>query len=284
MSWLSHSRVLRFISLEIEYENLTPLRIGSGKAKTPTSPIDLQVLTINIGAEIDVPYIPGSSLKGVFRSSAERILASKKISICYMGEGCKANYDKDLQTMIRNGASEDDIVELLQEYCNVCKLFGTATYSSHIQFDDAYPRLDSIPARSVKTGIAIERRSGAVKGGALYQVEFVNPGSKFYGKINLINTPNYGIGLIAEILEQINAGYTRIGGFKTRGFGLIKCNVLDINGLSLVDGKLVNIKELEKLAPLDGDDVELKLEPTKPMNILAASKLALENFINKSKK
>jgi len=284
MNWISHSILYRSIEIEFKFINLSPLRIGAGRGKTPTSPVDLQVLKISIGDIKDAPYIPGSSLKGVIRSACERLALSNDIEACGMGEGCKNENDEELKNMIKSRSSEEEIVEFLNEnYCLICKLFGSGTYSSHIQFSDAYPREGKF-STGQKTGIAIERRSGSVKRGALYTVEFVNPNSEFYGSIVFNNVPNYGIGLVSYVIDQINEGIVRIGGFKTRGFGIVKMEPLSLKGYVLVNGKLQNISEIKELGALDEYDTTVNFEISKPSSLLDNCKKAWDNYVNKIKK
>jgi len=283
MSWISHSRILRSIEIQAKYETLAPLRIGAARGKTPTSPVDLQVLKLSIGDLMDVPYMPGSSLKGIFRSTAEKLALSRGLSVCYAGEDCKLKYDRELQNTVRTG-KEEEIIKVLRNYCLICRLFGTASYSSHIRISDAYPSQTEIPSISVKTGIAIERRSGGVKTGALYQVEFVNPGAKFYGSIILHNFPNYGIGLIAEILDQINQGYIKIGGLKSRGFGSVKITIESLKGMVKSGEEFMDINKVKELEPLDEDDEKISFDPIKPQSLLNNSKAAWINYCNKLKK
>jgi len=283
MSWISHSRILRSIEIQAKYETLAPLRIGAARGKTPTSPVDLQVLKLSIGDLMNVPYMPGSSLKGIFRSTAEKLALSRGLSVCYAGEDCKLKYDRELQNTVRTG-KEEEIIKVLRNYCLICRLFGTASYSSHIRISDAYPSQTEIPSISVKTGIAIERRSGGVKTGALYQVEFVNPEAKFYGSIILHNFPNYGIGLIAEILDQINQGYIKIGGFKSRGFGSVKITIESLKGMVKSGEEFMDINKVKELEPLDEDDEKISFDPIKPQSLLNNSKAAWINYCNKLKK
>jgi CRISPR-associated RAMP protein (TIGR02581 family) len=282
MSWASHSRILRNIEIGFKCENYEPLRIGAGRSKTPMSPVDLQVLKISLGELTGIPYIPGSSLKGVFRATAEKLAISQGLNVCYMGEGCKNEYDKELQNVVKIG-NEEAILGVLSKYCIICRLFGTASYSAHIKINDAYPSKEELPTTSVKTGIAIERRSGGVKKGALYQVEFVNPGGKFYGSFILNNFPNYGIGLLAEIIEQINQGFIKIGGFKTRGFGSVKITIESLKGRILTNKGFLDISQVTALGPLDELDEEISIDPKIPKSLLENSRVVWNNYCNKSK-
>jgi len=279
--WFVHHVIYRRLTFHLEYQNVSPLRIGAGKAVIPTSPVDLQVVTIKLREE-DVPFIPGSSLKGVFRSASEFLANSVGLNVCMNGEGCKSKYDNDLQRNLRMNNLRD-VVNVLGKYCLICKLYGSGSYSSHTYFSDAYPLTGETPLRGVKTGIAIDRRSGTVKRGALYTVEFVIPYSKFKGTVTFTNVPNYGLGLFAYILSQINEGLVKIGGFKSRGFGEMKIKPQSIDGLVLSDGIYKDITEVKTLASLDEKDEEVKIDIENPENFLKDCEKVWWNYVKKCK-
>ncbi|MGC9069171.1 MAG: type III CRISPR-associated RAMP protein Csx7 [Thermoprotei archaeon] len=276
--WVSFDTLYREVVLNIEYTNLSPLRIGAGTAKLPTSPIDLQVITI-VKNGVHVPYIPGSSLKGVLRTVSENIVNSLNLHgyKCFMGDGCKSRYDEVLKDYLKRNLL-DDVKKLLQNYCPVCKVFGSASFSAHIHVNDAYPVSSSV-GRGVKVGIAIDRRSGAAKKGAFYTVEYVEPGVVFHGSLVFKNTPNYLIGLVVNALDMINSGYISIGGFKTRGFGKIKVDYKGIDGVSLQNNRYLRINEIKELSGLDEYDSPVLLDSVE--RFLSGVKEAWGRYVEK---
>jgi CRISPR-associated protein Csm3 len=262
--WYSHPVIYRVLTFHISILNEEPLRIGVGRG-VPLSPTDLPVITIRL-PEGEFPYIPGSSLKGTFRSTAEYICRSVGFKVCQAG-ACSSmfldeergiRYGDRLDELLREEGKEKEVLELLSRYCLICKLFGSSGFSSHVHFEDAYP-LESV-SRGIKAGIAINRRSGAVQRGALYQVEFVNPGHKFRGGIIMKNVPNYGLGLLVQVLEYLNEGIIRLGGFKSRGFGKVKVKVETIDGKTLEDGLYRPLSDVKKLPALDEHDREVEVD------------------------
>lgn len=278
--WFTSYRLYRELRLTLNYKTLSPLRIGSSKGKSLFSPIDLQVLRINMNGK-EVPYIPGSSLKGVFRSTAESITKSFNIDTCMLGN-CSEVMDQNgekrdsrLQTAIKTNSREVTI-NILNEYCLCCKIFGSKTYASHIKFNDAYP--DGEVGVGVKTGIAINRKSGATKRGALYQVEFVNPDSEFTGEIVMFNLPNYAIGLLSYIINYINSGFIKLGGFKSRGFGRIEIKVKEIDGVVNINNNIKEVSELDVLPALDEVDQDIELDLKNPDTLLNNAKEAFSKY------
>jgi len=203
-----------------------PLRVGSGRRDVLTSPVDLPIIRLG-----DVPYIPGSSLKGVLRSTCEMIARTAGLQVC-MGVGVatcanrqvgfseRDTLEKEIRRAIEEKRPLEDLYELLDNLCLTCKMFGTQSYSSKIFVSDAMP--DGDFSLGVKVGIAIDRRTGTVAPGAFYRVEYVEPGAIFKTQITTENLPNYALGLLCQALKEIDAGNVRIGGFKSRGFGKVR--------------------------------------------------------------
>ena len=277
--WISHRIVYRIIDLDVIYKALSPLRIGSGKSIKLESPVDLPVIRINLHGS-SIPYIPGSSIKGVFRSTAEYIAKSVGIRACSRGDGCKQQYNKELQGRLREGDIEGVFGLLKDKYCLICKIFGSGTYRSHIDFKDAYP--EGGVTTGVKTGIAIDRRSGTVKRGALFTVEYVDPGAYFKGGITLLNVPNYGVGLIKSVIDLINAGIVRLGGMRSRGFGRIGIEVSKITVYTMKNGIIKEVREKTYLNALDEFDEDIEFDPSKPLEYLDSCMEVWSRYVSKT--
>lgn len=229
--WTSSKIFLRETVFGGEFVALSPLRIGAGGEPPLGSLVDLAVIRINIGSS-QVPYIPGSSLKGVFRSHAEAIARRKGLQTCsglskstcmetknYLDPSTgEQRLDRYIESQISQNNSEKAMEAFFKTACLMCKIFGAPMYASKAAFSDAYPLEE--PLLGVRTGVAISRRTGAVAFGP-YQVEYIEPGARFSFSITLRNLPNYALGLIASVLDMVRAGEVRIGGFKTRGFGKV---------------------------------------------------------------
>lgn len=248
--WSSHRILRREIEIGGYLVTESPLRIGAGREPPLGSTVDLAVIRIKLKGN-DIPYIPGSSIKGVFRSVATSLALEKGLKVC-SGLSRQTCMDlevdgrtllESIQESLRRGENDKAIREFHEKSCLLCKLFGAPSFTGHVNFSDAYPinekgEILDVSVR-VKTGIAIDRRTGAVYRGALYQVEFVEPGARFKFSIRATNLPNYSIGLLAKILRMMNEGWVRLGGFKTRGFGKVKVEDLsfkvrgEITGYSL---------------------------------------------------
>jgi CRISPR-associated protein Csm3 len=269
LPWSAHSVIIREVVLEGYLVAESPLRIGVGREPPLGSAVDLAVLRINLNGKL-VPYIPGSSLKGVFRSTAIQLANRKGLTVCsglskgtcmdlrYPEFDGKTLLEK-IQEEIKNRNYRRAIELFHEKACLLCKVFGAPSFTGHSEFNDSYPinekgEVLDAPV-GVRTGIAINRRTGAVHMGALYQVEYVEPGARFRFSIRTTNLPNYALGLLAKILRMVNEGWVRVGGFKTRGFGELRVEGLRFaaSGATVQGSKLLAVDEKDKEVDLSGD-------------------------------
>jgi CRISPR-associated protein Csm3 len=269
LPWSVHSVIIRETVLEGYLVAESPLRIGVGRESPLGSAVDLAVLRMNLNGKL-VPYIPGSSLKGVFRSTAIQLASRKGLTVCsglskgtcmdlrYPEFDGKTLLDK-IQEEIRNRNYRRAIELFHEKACLLCKVFGAPSFTGHSEFNDSYPinekgEVLDAPV-GVRTGIAINRRTGAVHMGALYQVEYVEPGARFRFSIRTTNLPNYALGLLAKILRMVNEGWVRVGGFKTRGFGELRVEGLRFaaSGATVQGFKLLAVDEKDKEVDLSGE-------------------------------
>jgi CRISPR-associated protein Csm3 len=269
LPWSAHSVITREVVLEGYLVAESPLRIGVGRESPLGSAVDLAVLRVNLNGKL-VPYIPGSSLKGVFRSTAIQLANRKGLTVCsglskgtcmdlrYPEFDGKTLLEK-IQEEIRNRNYRRAIELFHEKACLLCKVFGAPSFTGHSEFNDSYPinengEVQDAPV-GVRTGIAINRRTGAVHMGALYQVEYVEPKARFRFSLRTTNLPNYALGLLAKILRMVNEGWVRVGGFKTRGFGELRVDGLRFaaSGVTVQGSKLLAVDEKDKEVDLSGD-------------------------------
>lgn len=150
--------------IEGELVNETPLRIGMGRESPLGAAVDLSVYKVN-----GTPCIPGSSLKGAFRSLAELLATS-------MGIPVHSPWDVE---KIEQEAKDSKI-------CPICGIFGSTELASHVRVYDAYPK-DQTVRTFVKPGISIDREFGAVRPGALFTEEYVIPNTSWSFRMDVMN-------------------------------------------------------------------------------------------------
>ncbi|BBL47206.1 CRISPR-associated RAMP protein [Metallosphaera sedula] len=216
--------------------NLTPLRIGSGKGSASfRDTTDNPILTRG-----DMPYIPGSSLKGALRSWLE---ANVEGLYGRLGQKYTKVYpitarDNEVKSCVKSSDTQGNQVE---EYCIPCIIFGHKDLSARMNIMDATVE-GSFKVESY-TGVSINRVFGGQSPGHLFTFDYVSPGAKFRFRsiIYNVNVENE----TEEWREQVRRGVVFllrsleeglfIGARKTTGAGLVKLQ--DIRVRTMVPGQ-----------------------------------------------
>lgn len=192
-------------TIQFEMHTNSPLFIDSGEQDQLDPTIaDHTYLKSYKDGEL-LPVIPGTTLKGVFRSSGEQLL-NKSCNIFVNACGRVAQTKKTGKARYEHS-------------CPACKLFGSTAIKSRISFSDAYPIEEAKIGR--RTSAAMDRITGATKRAALYNFEYIEDAT-FKCQIKLRNFFKWQVKLIFEIFDRIDDGYVTFGGFTSKGFGQMK--------------------------------------------------------------
>ncbi|MEW6448139.1 MAG: RAMP superfamily CRISPR-associated protein [Bacillota bacterium] len=165
----------------------------------------------------EVPYIPGSSLKGVLRSRAEQViraLAPEGMEIPDLFEPQRET-EKEIKSRYKSGRD--------RYYASdpVTQLFGQTYLAGRLRCADAFP-VEGRPLRlNERNHVAINRITGATQGTALFNPEAVEEGT-FAAEINLTNFALWQLKLLGWLLQDLDEGYVLIGGSTTRGYGRVR--------------------------------------------------------------
>ncbi|NHV97927.1 MAG: CRISPR-associated protein Csm3 [Thaumarchaeota archaeon] len=186
--------------------NLAPLRVGMGR-EPPLATVDNTFLRIRRGGK-EIPYIPGSTIKGVLRNYFEQLARLKYPEL----------HDPWDQDKIEKEAEEGD-------FCVVCGTFGSTKIASHIRVFDAYPT--SKVTTNIKTCVGIDREFQAARPAILYTEEFIEPGYEWSFKMDIINIQFPGGGderslLLTETIRALKLRLISFGARKSVGFGQIQ--------------------------------------------------------------
>lgn len=253
--WFGLHKLIRRVVFEGVLECVEPLRVGAGRGAAAFEPVDLVVVKVRDASGREYPYIPGSSLKGAIRSYCIKLMRSAGLRVCDGLPGATCLRGKEFEEYERTGMDYSRVLKAIADkeipICLSCLIFGAPGLASHARFYDAYPESYRLGYRTM---VAIERRTGAARRGALFSVEYVEPGSRFRFRIEFINLPNYAVGVVAEALRDMDLGLLKLGGLKTRGFGWVKIVDLRVGCWDFVQGKSV-----ERIPPLDPMDSEVEI-------------------------
>lgn len=269
---IRHDRLFQQINIQGKLLIESPVRIGGSREATPYQISDLSIIRIRTKDGM-VPYIPGSSLKGLIRSAVEKVYSSssKKGKICNstsFRDSCGGKFNKEL----KNTRNNEQIVKIIEEnFCEICKIFGTSGFKSHILFTDCYPISSQSFTISKKVGISMNRRLGGADRGALYNTEFLEPDSEFQFLLSINNLSTEQIGLLFAGFKLINQKRLFLGSFSSRGFGKFKILFEDIIpevGTDEIDGKIKI-----RIPKRNGEDLEAYTDKTLKIFIDAWEKM-----------
>jgi len=249
------------------------LHVGSGWVAG--SPSDDPVIRTADGR----PFIPGSSFKGAFRSTVEKLAPAVGLSSCLLDHSdddaaClspqRSRLGRDFRTVRdrlgrtiaaadRDAAqaldklghpdwlgvqlSERHVIQLLDEHlCDTCKLFGSPYAASKITFSDLLPPEEDEHADKmieVRDGVAIDRDSERAVPQLLYNYEAVAVAQTFRLRILLQDPSAVDLGLTCLGLSEFSSGMGYVGGNRSRGLGNVRLVDLEVYELDLTMDDLV---------------------------------------------
>ncbi len=260
------------LELGIRLTIKSPLLIKSGGISTNPSLPDMQfVRTFVNGAESI--YVPGSSLKGIFRSYVEKVLRTKKghegaCDIVEKEKSCNKKLEEIEKTLKDKEGRDIKSEEIYKESCRTCKIFGNTRLKSRASITDAYP------SGEIKTetrhGVAISRLTHAVAQGP-FDMEVAVSGT-LCSKIYLENFEMWQLGTVALAIKGLNDGLIRIGFGKNRGFGEVAVNVETVQFTLASDvppaeiwgvGKSVSKEIMNNYGFVSSDAIIIKAKPDK---------------------
>ena len=218
-------------------ENKLPIFIGKGSEGFDPTEVDSPVLK-DYNRK---PIIPGSSLKGVLRSTVERILSNEvfkeKWHVCDIlsKEKCCLPYndtDKGINKLKKEFEDDEELAKKIYENCcDVCKLFGGHHFAGKLQIKDMN-FIGEKPKFGYRDGVGIDRDTGASKYGAKYNFEVVEAGSEFQFYMIVDNLEKKQEKLFDLIIKLLENGEISVGGKTSRRLGQI---VLKDKKIQVVD-------------------------------------------------
>jgi CRISPR-associated RAMP protein (TIGR02581 family) len=201
-----------------------PLHVGG---VAPNGDTDAPFLRDSAG-----PYIPGSSLRGVMRSSLERILqalAGDRGCVLF-AQGShprcltdQANLERFEKTLTGSDADKAEAVRrkvLNGGVCDVCALFGSPLVASKLRFDDC--RLITPERFSIRDGVGIDRDTESARNKLKFNFQALESGAEFSFFIQVENAGPTDFALLCILLGELIGPGIDVGGKKSRGFGRVK--------------------------------------------------------------
>ncbi len=220
-----------------------PLLIRSGHA-TISGPDMTPVLTYRNGQQ--EVFLPGSSLKGVFRSHSEKVVCSLKSRVvCYpfssnedresdllskrrqdYRDSCGAVFMQFARQNERNRTRIDEDTEFVYaNSCPACRLYGSTGFIGRVAIGDAY--LVSKASMEQRDGVGIDRLTGGASHGAKFELEVVSSDVSFETNIHVRNFEIWQLGMLFVVLQDLEDELIRIGSGRSRGLGQVIAQISD---------------------------------------------------------
>ena len=209
------------------------------------------------------PFIPGSSLKGAFRSTVEKLAATLELknmerdALDLSSEWIKAFNDRRTE---EGWDEEQTLQEVEQHWPVTALLFGTPYTASHLSFSDAYlcEGQDSVIQR--RDGVAIDRDSERATDRLKYDYEVVPSTLRFEFRMMLENPSPTDVSLTCLGLSELVDGFFSLGGKRSSGLGRCCLENVRIFALDLTEGGVAEkAKRLQRY--LTGKTLEDKFGP-----------------------
>lgn len=279
-----HKKLLNHARLRFAVAPRGPILVKSGvETPDPTRP-GMEFVRTRHPRAGETVYLPGTSLKGVLRSQAERSLKGLDVKVCGVeicdpldgGRRCKGQPSKK-----RNVTTAD----VYKAQCAACRTFGSLSVGGRLSVSDAYPWRsgadDDELMAAVKTAnaterrdqVAIDRKTGATHGGGKFDLEVVVAG-RFHAEVSLHNFQLWQLGLLAAVLQDVDDGFAAVGFGKARGLGqaAIEWHGLTIDTVSRQKERLLGVGALspngdrEAYGLRDDDALDLPDSVGKPVD------------------
>ncbi|NJK66178.1 MAG: CRISPR-associated RAMP protein [Microcoleus sp. CSU_2_2] len=225
---------------------VTALRISKGRSTEPIGS-DLPVIKDALGR----PLIPGSSFKGALRSRLESFLRSIDPNLAEdpanYTSTTRNNQVKDLKEKHKNND-----FELTQQLIGITddigSLFGTPWMASKFQVRDLTVQPDAwFGQYQERDGVAIDRDTETAADGKLYDFQVVPAGTPFDFKAVVENAKEWELGLLAIGLHQFETEQIPLGGGRSRGLGVVKLDIKEMNWVDVEDHPEFLLEYLQKL-------------------------------------
>jgi len=210
--------------------------------------------------------IPGSSLRGVMRSTLERIMQGLR-----PGATC-VTFEKDEKSpclsangqyeQIEKTMTERALAELLATtgLCDICKLFGSPYLASKLRVEDAR-WLKGRREPAIRHGVGIDRDTESAREHIKFDFEALEPGTEgleFSFRLQLENADDTDFALLGIVLSEMKENGITVGGRRSAGLGRVK---LAIGKVQYFDDVKKFLERDCKLAPLEKDFLKDLLMP-----------------------
>lgn len=191
------------------------LHVGTGVSGTNT---DAPVITMN-----GKPFLPGSSLRGVLRATAERLLDTlwrdqQCLSFAKPIPNCDSGVDKP-------EVLEQKIKDNKATFCDMCQFFGSTNLAARFKVGDATQTAARQPIR--RDGVGIDRDTETARDQIKYDFEVLEPGVDFSFTMQIENATLSDKAILYLLLCELKNGID-VGGKRARGLGRVRLSDVSV--------------------------------------------------------
>jgi CRISPR/Cas system CSM-associated protein Csm3 (group 7 of RAMP superfamily) len=196
-----------------------------GSYDSPEDSFDMAFISTRGADGRDLFYIPGSSLRGVVRGAAERIVGRWRPDLARQGDPFLANerWIHDARERSRGPKSS----EIYAAAGPIERSFGHTALRGRWVFSDAPMRDERQAGVMVRDGVGINRRTGAAAEDIKFTFETIT-GGVFVAELVITNYELWQLGLLAHTLAALDGGSARLGYGTRRGLGRVELHVRDL--------------------------------------------------------
>ena len=198
--------------LDVKITVETPLHLGSGQANVN---IDAEIVHDSYG----LPYFPAKRFKGLLYESAVEVWEMFQLS--EMSTENLAEPEKIFNRNSDDNGNVSNVQIIVPNFYlkNYEKLCGDWKY-----LQKKYPAIFR-PADVLKTFTSIRYQTALENGiaakGTLRNLNVLNSGVEFFGKIEILNSDDAVLNLMALAMRNLTSAGTK----RNRGFGKIRCEI-----------------------------------------------------------
>lgn len=227
----------------------TALRISAGRSTEPIGS-DLPVIKDALGR----PLIPGASFKGALRSRLESFLrgivgSDRKLVANPAVEEEWSITSQEMKQLKEQNTTDEALTDAILEQTDlISHLFGSPWVASKFQVRD----LTVLPENwfgqyQERDGVAIDRDTETAADGKLYDYQVVPAGTPFEFKAVVENAEPWELGLLMIGLHQFETEQIPLGGGRSRGLGVVKLEIDQMNWIDVNNNPEKLISYLQKL-------------------------------------
>jgi CRISPR/Cas system CSM-associated protein Csm3 (group 7 of RAMP superfamily) len=168
-------------------------------------------------------YLPGSSVRGVLRTTAERVVGHRRSDLARAADPF-ANVAEQHILDLRTDENAPGGPAIYRTAGPLDRCFGHTALRGRWVVGDAWMVNEQQAHVVVRDGVGIDRTTGAARTNVKFQFEALTDGL-FETTLTLINYELWQLGLLAHVLAALDDGAARIGYGTRRGLGRIRLAV-----------------------------------------------------------